>query len=192
SRAIDPTTLSSANFYATDTTGARIAATIVPSDDGMSAMLFFTNPLPGASTLTLVVDGSTIQAADGSPLDAAGSGTPGSKLTSTFTTVSESLVPGTTLAGIIADPGPDNQPMTRDDVRNGPDGVLGTGDDVYLNPIAGTKVFIIGHENQAVTSDAQGRFSLASVPVGDVKLVVDGRTATNAPTGIFYPEMVFD
>src|SRR5262249_12147303 len=49
SRAIDPTTLTSSNFFATDTTGAQIAATIVPSDDGTYAWLFFTNPLPGAS-----------------------------------------------------------------------------------------------------------------------------------------------
>ena len=44
------------------------------------AWLFFTNPMPGGSTITVTVDGSTIRAADGSLLDATGSGTPGSKL----------------------------------------------------------------------------------------------------------------
>jgi hypothetical protein len=192
SRPIDTTTLTGANFFAADSTGAKIAATIVPADDGTYAWLFFKAPLPGASTITLTVDGSTIKAADGSKLDAAGSGVPGSKLTTTFTTVSETTVPGTTLSGIVADPGPDLQPMTRDDVRNGPDGILGTADDVYLLPIAGVKVYVLGHEDQAVFTDAQGRFSFASVPTGDVKLAIDGRTATAPPAGFFFPEMVMD
>ena len=138
------------------------------------------------------MDGSTIKAADGSLLDAADDGTAGSTLISTFTTVSTAAVPGTTLSGIMADPGPDGQPGTRDDVRAGADGILGTADDIYLDPIAGATVYIVGLENQAVTSAANGSFSLTNIPAGDVKLVVDGRTATNAPSGVFYPEMVFD
>jgi hypothetical protein len=31
-----------------------------------------------------------------------------------------------------------------------------------------------------------------NVPAGNVKLAIDGRTATNAPAGVFYPEMVMD
>src|SRR5262249_31937768 len=100
SRPINPATLSSANFYATDTTGTPTPATIVPSEDATYAWLFFTNPMPGASTITLTVNGSTIQAADGSVLDAAGTGTPGSVLTQSFTTVTEAIVPGTTLTGV--------------------------------------------------------------------------------------------
>ena len=46
SRPIDPTTLDSSDFYATDTTGAVVPATVVPSDDGTFAWLFYTNPLP--------------------------------------------------------------------------------------------------------------------------------------------------
>ena len=192
SRPIDTTTLSGSNFYATDTTGAVIPATVVPSDDGTFAWLFFTNPLPGASTITITVDGSTIKAADGSLLDAADIGTPGSNLTQQFTTVSTAAVPGTTLSGIVADPGPDDKPGTLDDVKPGPDGVLMTADDIYLNPIVGATVYILGEEQQAVVSGPDGSFSLTSVPSGDVKLVIDGRTATNAPSGVFYPEMVFD
>src|SRR5262249_25531352 len=58
--------------------------------------------------------------------------------------------------------------------------------------IAHVKVFIIGQESQAVFTDAQGRFTFASVPAGDVKLVLDGTTATNAPAGFYFPEMVMD
>jgi hypothetical protein len=192
SRPVDPTSLTGNNFYATDTTGAKLPANIVVRDDNTAAWLFFTTPMPGASTITVTVDGSSIRAADGSALDAAGDGTPGSTLTFSFTTVSLAGLPGTSLTGVLVDPGPDLKPNTTDDVRRGPDGVLMTGDDVYLNPIANVRVYILGLEGQAVFTDAQGRFTLPSVPSGDVKLVLDGRTATNAPTGCYFPEMVMD
>jgi hypothetical protein len=54
------------------------------------------------------------------------------------------------------------------------------------------KVWILGLEGQAVLTDAQGRFHFGAVPVGDVKLGIDGRTATNAPAGVYFPEMVMD
>ena len=85
-----------------------IPTTIVPSDDGTYAWLFPTNPMPGASVVTLTVDGSKIKTTDGTLLDAAGTGTPGSVLTETFTTVSTANVPNTSLSGIVADPGPDD------------------------------------------------------------------------------------
>lgn len=192
SRAILRTSLRADNFYATDTTGTKLLAHVVFSDDNMSAWLFFTSPMPGASTVTVTVDGSTIQAADGSQLDAAGTGTPGSKLTFNFSTVSLASLPGTSLTGRLADPGPDLKPNTIDDVRRGPDGVLMTGDDVYLNPIANVRVYILGQEDQAVFTDAQGRFTLPSVPSGNVKFVLDGMTAINTPAGCYFPEMVMD
>ncbi len=192
SRAIDKTTLNGNNFFATDSTGTRLPANIAVSDDNTYAWLFFTNPMPGGSTVTVTVDGSTIRAADGSRLDAARTGTPGSKLVSRFTTVSLAGLPGTSLTGIVADPGPDLKPGTTDDVRRGPDGVLLTADDVYLNPIAHVKVFILGQESQAVFTDAQGRFTLANVPAGDIKLALEGTAATNAPAGCYFADMVMD
>ena len=69
--------------------------------------------------------------------------------------MSETPVPGTTLTGIIADTGPDLIPDTRDNVSAGPDHVLGTADDVYLRPIEGVQVYIIGQQAQAVTTDSQ-------------------------------------
>ncbi|MGH7135811.1 MAG: Ig-like domain-containing protein, partial [Pirellulales bacterium] len=188
SRAIDTSTLTSADFYATDSTGAVVPSTIVPSQDGTFAWLFFTSDLPGASTVTITVDGSQIKDAAGNLLDADDSGMPGSVLMSSFTTVNVAGQPDTTvytsldqtqptvntgasLTGIVADPGPDLQPGTKDDVAAGPDGVLMTADDVYKLPIAGVKVYIIGHEDQAVFTDANGRFTFNNVPTGDVKLV---------------------
>ncbi|MEQ1844318.1 MAG: Ig-like domain-containing protein, partial [Nitrospira sp.] len=193
SRSINPTTLNANNFYATDSTGTKLAATIVPSQDGTFAWLFFTNPMPGGETITLHVDGTTILGAtDGQALDADGNGTSGGIFTSTFSTVSLMPIPGTTITGRVFDPGPDLKPMTFDDIRAGADGILHTPDDVFLNPIAHAKVFIVGLESQAVFTDAQGNFTLTNVPGGNVKVAVDGRTATNAPVGIFFPEMVMD
>ena len=106
SRPVDPTTLTADSFYATDASGAVVPATIVPFADGTAAWLFFNNPLPGASTITLHVQGELIKGTDGSLLDAADTGTPGSDLTETFTTVSTTSVPGTTISGIVVDPGP--------------------------------------------------------------------------------------
>ncbi|MBX3670121.1 MAG: choice-of-anchor D domain-containing protein [Rhodocyclaceae bacterium] len=193
SRAVNTATLTPDSFYATDAAGTALAAIIVPAADKASAWLFFNSALPGSSSITLHVVGSKIRGlADGQFLDAANSGVTGSELLASFTTVSTTAVPGTVLTGKLVDPGPDLQPMTFDDVRAGPDQILHTADDVYLNPIAHVKVFILGRESEAVFTDAQGNFTLSNVPAGDVKVAVDGRTATNAPAGYYFPEMVMD
>ncbi|WP_165421849.1 Ig-like domain-containing protein, partial [Rhizobium ruizarguesonis] len=192
SRPVDLSTLTGNSLFATDTTGAKIPATIVPFADATGAWLFFNNPLPGASAITLHLDGNAIKGLDGALLDADGDGAPGGVFAGSFTTVNTAVVPGTTITGRVFDPGADLQPMTFDDVRAGPDQILHTTDDVYLNPIAGVKVFILGHENEAVFTDASGNFTLTSLPTGDVKVAFDGRTATNAPAGFFFPEMVMD
>ena len=192
SRAVNTATLTGDSFYATGPDGGKVPASIVPAADGTYAWLFFNSPLPGGSLITLHVVGSSIRgASDGSFLDAAGSGHAGSSLTTSFTTVSLSSVVGTKLVGRVVDPGPDLVPMTFDDVRRGPDGILHTADDVYLNPIANAKVTILG-TGQVVYTDATGYFEFNNAPIGDVKLAVDGRTATNSPNGAFWPEMVMD
>ncbi len=199
-RSVDPSTLNANNFFATDTAGEKLAATIVPANDGSFAWLFFASPMPGASTITIHVDGSSIFAEEdaGEPpalrmkLDADGDGEAGGMLEYQFTTVSLAPLPGTSLSGILADPGVDLKPGTFDDVRPGPDGVLMTADDLYLRPIAGATLFILGLENETVITDAQGRFTFNSIPAGNIKFAIDGRTATNAPDGIYFPEMVMD
>src|SRR6185295_18788815 len=158
-------------------------ATIVPSADDTFVWLFPSQPMPGASLITLTIDGGSnaspgIRTASGQLLDADGDGTPGGRTTITFTTVGNAAVPNTTLTGIIADPGPDLQPGSFDDERAGPDGVLMTRDDLYLNRLVGATVYILGRESEAVVTGADGSFTLTHVPTGSVKLVVNGRTAT--------------
>jgi hypothetical protein len=192
-RPVNTSSLNALNLFATGPTGEPIAATIVPASDGSFAWLFFADPLPGGASVTLQIDGSTIHAlGDGLALDADGDGTPGGIAQAMFTTVSVAPLIGASLIGRVIDPGRDLKPMTFDDIRPGPDGTLHTSDDVFLNPIAGARVFILGRENEVVTTDSAGRFHFDAVPVGDVKVVIDGRTATNAPAGFYFPEMVMD
>ncbi len=192
-RAVNTATLTADSFYATGPDGSKLEASIVPSDDGTYAWLFFKNPMPGGARITLHVDGSKIRAAaDGAFLDADGNGVAGGTMTRSFTTVSTTSLAGTKLVGRVVDPGADLLPMTFDDIRRGPDGVIYTPDDVFLNPIAHAKVYILGQEDRVVYTDANGWFELDGVPSGNVKVAIDGRTATNAPNGVFFPEMVMD
>ncbi len=47
-------------------------------------------------------------------------------------------------------------------------------------------------EDSPVYTDANGRFTFESAPIGDVKLAVDGRTATGISPTLYFPEMVLD
>jgi hypothetical protein len=66
SRPVNPSTLTTSSFYATDSTGIVQAATIVPITDSAGnttgAWLLFNNPLPGASTVTLHVAATSSRA----------------------------------------------------------------------------------------------------------------------------------
>src|SRR5262249_19139283 len=147
----------------------------------------------GAAMITMHVEGDVIHAAgDGALLDGDSDGTPGGEFTWSFSTVSLTGVTGTSLSGTLADPGPDLKPGTLDDVKRGPDGVLMTADALYTNPIAHVKITIAGLEDQSVFTDDTGHFELHDIPAGHIKLVVDGLTATSAPVGFYYPEMVMD
>ena len=161
--------------------------------NGTWAWLFFDAPMPGSSQITVTVDGGLIRAAaDGVFLDADGDGQAGGLRQTVFTTVGQTAVTGTKIIGRVVDPGPDLEPMTFDDIRRGADGVIHTDDDEFLLPIAHAKVFILGRENAFVYTDDNGFFELDNVPAGTVKVAIDGRTATNAPQGVFFPEMVMN
>jgi len=193
SRPVNAASLTANSLFASGPDGTKLAASIVPASDGSFAWLFFDAPMPGGAQITVHVDGGLIRAAvDGAFLDADNNGEPGGVQRVSFTTVSSTPVTGTRIVGRVFDPGPDLKPMTFDDIRRGPDGVIHTPDDVFLLPIAHAKVFILGHEERFVFTDANGRFELNGVPAGDVKVAIDGRTATNTPAGLFFPEMVMD
>jgi len=192
SRPVDGATLTDANFFAS-LSGQKVPATIVPADNGTFAWLFFKNPMPSAAQIDVTVDGTSIRSAGTNELlDADGDGRAGGVTHFTFTTVSLTPVAGTSLTGIVLDPGPDGKPRTADDVQPGPDSRFGTTDDEALHPLAGVQVYLLGRENQIVTTDASGKFHFDSVPVGNVKVAINGRSALAVPAGIYYPELVMD
>jgi hypothetical protein len=185
-RQIDTSTLNSNNFYASFA-GKKLPATIVPASNGTFAWLFFSpQGMPNSCQITVTVDGSTITNLLGEQLDADGDGVPGGSISFNFSTVSVAPVPGTYLSSLIVDPGPDLIPRTADDVSLGPNGYN------YLLPIAGVQVYILGLESNVAYTDTNGFFMLSNMPVGDVKIVLDGRTATHPPTNYYFPEMVMD
>src|SRR5262245_17590529 len=191
SEPVNPASLGNETFFAT-AGGVFQDANIVPANDGSFAWLFFKRALPAGADVRVTLDGSGIVSKRGELLDADGDGTAGGMMQFSFRTVSTAALPGTSLSGIVVDPGPDFIPRTDDDLRAGPDGKLGTADDVFLLPIAGVKVYLLGRENEVVRTSANGRFHFDAVPVGDVKVVIDGTTATNSPAGMYFPEMVID
>ncbi len=182
---IIPATLNSNNFYASFA-GQKLPAHIVPANDGTFAWLFFETNMPNASQIQVLVDGSAISVISGEILDADADGAPGGLFKFNFSTVSVVGIPNTVVSSLIVDPGPDLIPRTADDVSFGGNGFN------YLLPIAGVKVYVLGMENNVAYTDANGRFTLTNMPVGDVKVVLDGLTATNAPAGYYFPEMVMD
>ncbi len=188
SKAVDLATLTDATFFAT-AAGEALPANIVVDPSGLFARLFFSAPMPGGTAVEVTVNGSAIlAAADGTLLDADGDGAPGGLLTFSFATVSTTPLPGTTLSGRLADAGPDLVPFTADDTLPGPDGQLGTPDDVILTPIADARIFVRGLEDDFVLTGADGTFHLDAVPGGTVALALVAESAA-APPGFTYPEM---
>lgn len=191
-RAVDPATLDSDSFYAVTATGERVPANITLLNDGTGAWMFFDEPLPGSTAIELIVDGDLIRAADGAALDGDADGAPGGALVQRFTTVALEGLETTTLTGRIVDPGADLFMMTPDDFTSGPGGVTDYANHQYRSPIEGAEVYVLGRPDLAVVTGADGSFELTGLPSGRVKIVVDGRTATNAPSDIYWPEMVLD
>ena len=57
--------------------------------------------------------------------------------------------------------------------------------------MAGVEVFLLGLDDDVQVTDENGRYTFDSVPGGNIKVELDGTTAT-APDGFFFPVMVSD
>ncbi|MEM6743413.1 MAG: hypothetical protein AAF676_06720 [Pseudomonadota bacterium] len=68
--------------------------------------------LPGATRVTLHLEGGRLSEMDGAPLDEDGDGSAGGDFAVGFSTLSGTATPGTTLVGRVLDTGPDLRPMT--------------------------------------------------------------------------------
>ena len=190
SKPVDPTSVTSETLFAAFG-DQKLPMRIVVANDGSFAWLFPQSPMPGAANIEVVVKGD-IRSADGESLDGDSNGAPGGDLSFRFSTVNLTPLLGTSLAGRLVDPGADLQPHTADDSEPGPDGRFGTADDVYLLPIRNVEVSVVGLPQTVVHTDSQGRFYIGAVPIGNVKIDTNGRTALNAPDGYYFPSMVMD
>jgi Bacterial Ig-like domain/Bacterial Ig domain/LVIVD repeat len=191
SEPVNAASLTAANFFAT-AGGAAVPASIVVDPGGMYARLFLNGPMPSGSEVTITVDGSTILAkTGGAMLDADNDRVAGGVRHFGFTTVSTFALPGTMLSGRIADAGPDLVPLTADDTEPGPDGLLGTPDDILLLPLTDVKLFFRGLEGAPVSTIAGGSFLFDAAPAGAVTLTIQGAFAT-APAGFTFPELNAD
>ena len=173
SNVVDATTLTDASFFASFS-GEKIPATIVPANDGSFAWLFFSQQLPLAANIEVTMVGDSVRNLAGDLLDGDGDGIEGGDLVFSFSTVSLQPLLGTSLTGIVMDPGADLQPHTEDDA-----------------PLAGVEVFLLGLEDNIRITDETGRFTFESVPGGNIKVDVNGMTATG-PGGVYFPSMVMD
>ena len=172
SKAVNPATLNGENLFATFG-GRKLATKIVPADNGRFAWLFFREPLPDASAIRVTVDGTSILPLEGEDaLDADRDSGPGGVLSVDFSTVSLVPLPNTTITGILIDPGVDRLPNTSDD-----------------EPIVGASVFLIGLEEYAQYTGADGTFKLDAVPGGSTKLAIAPQKATNTQPNTYFPEI---
>ncbi len=146
--------------------GARITARIEINSTGRKVTLFY-GLLPGDATITVTVDGDQITTG-GTPFDADDDGNPGGQLMFSFRTANLTPVPGTTACGRVF----------ASEVSDGGTNV----------PLAGVTITVDGAEdtlNAATGTD--GRFCLEDMPAGLVFVHINGSTATDPPSGYYYP-----
>ena len=165
---VDPNTVDANGVYAI-ANGGKLAGHIVVSATEKFATLYFENPLPAATEVRLVVDGSQIVGRDGLMLDADGDGVPGGVSTADFTTLPNTFIPGTSVFGRIYD------------------SYNRVGDQNI--PVVGATIFLDSNPEIKAVTDANGFFELTSpdgLPAPEFFVHIDGSTATNAPAGTKY------
>jgi hypothetical protein len=150
--------------------------------------------MPGGSQITLHVNGAAIRAAS----RMAPSWTP--TATARPVACSRQLSPPSAaprwpgprlVSARWSTPVPDLEPMTFDDIRPRRRRVIHTADDVFLPP-SPRQGLCPGPGGPLRLHRRRWQLRLTDVPAGTVKVAIDGRTATNAPAGVFFPEMVMD
>ncbi len=167
------TVLSSDVFWA-EAAGRRPLSRIELASDRRSATLFYLEPLPGSSRVTVVFEGDAVRDAANQPVDGDGDGRPGGRLVVPFETTSLTPVAATAVVGRVFASEP----------------VPGPGGPFVNRPLAGVTITVDGAEEtlRAVT-DAEGRFRLDPSPAGEFFVHVDGRTSPESrwPNGDYYP-----
>jgi hypothetical protein len=165
------------NFYAV-AAGRRILSRVELSTDRTKASLFYLEPLPGSSRVTVFFDGQGLADSLDRPLDPAGTGSPYSLKVISFDTLSLAPLTGTAVRGTVY----------ASELVPGPD----SGTNAVNKPLAGVTITVDGMEqNLRAVTDASGNFVLSPVPSGRFFVHIDGRTASDPAAGIHYPDMAF-
>ncbi|MBK9139066.1 MAG: hypothetical protein IPM17_09940 [Verrucomicrobia bacterium] len=166
-------TVTTTNFHAGF--GARqFLSRVELSADRRKATLFFLEPIPGGTRVTVEFDAGAVPGADGRPVDADGDGQPGGVHRFQYDTYSATPVTGTAISGVV---------YASEPVPPRPDGSTNL-------PLPGVTITVDGAEETLRTvTDAEGRFTLTNCPAGRFFVHVDGRTAVGSawPNGDYYP-----
>lgn len=160
-----------ANSFFAGFGGRRLLTRTELSPDRRTLSLFYLEPLPGSTRVTVSLNGAGLTDNLGLPLDPDGDGQPGGTGYVQFNTLSVTPVAGTAVIGqvfaaaLIAD--------ANGQQRN--------------HPLAGVTITV--EETLRTVTDAEGRFTLEPVPAGRFFVKIDGRTAkeSNYPGGPYYP-----
>lgn len=158
--------------------GRRFLSRVELSGDRRRATLFYLEPLPGSSRITVFLDSAGLKDYLGSPVDPSGNGRPGSVHAIEFDTLSTSPLPDTAVIGRVF----------ASELVPGPD----TGTNAVNKPLAGVTITVDGMEETLRTvTDAGGNFTLSPVPAGRFFVHIDGRTAVDEAAGIRYPDRAY-
>ncbi|MBM3847496.1 MAG: hypothetical protein FJ405_14590, partial [Verrucomicrobia bacterium] len=174
SRPIDATNLLSTNALRASLSGRRILTRTELSADRTAARLFYLEPLPGNSRVTVVLDGDFLTDHTGTAVDGDGNGQPGGQRTLNYSTLNSAPVPNTSISGRVF----------ASELVSGPNG-----QGVVNRPLEDVYISVDGMEGLFTFTDADGNFTLSPCPAGRFFVHVDGRTATgsNWPEGDYYP-----
>jgi|GEM_PF-4323707 len=159
---IVPATLTTNSFYLL-AGSERVPGRVVVSSTRRFATFFYDQPLAASTEFRIVVDGDTIQLANGSLFDGDEDGTPGGVGYFDFRSLPITRIPNTSVFGFVKD--------------------SNTG-----APLAGVTIRVDAFPAANVVTDASGRFELMDMPAPDFFVHIDGSTAS-APSGFTYPNV---
>lgn len=171
------TVLTGTNFYA-GFGGRRLLTRIELSSDRTRGSLFYLEPMPGSTRVTVVFDGTGLYDESDRPLDMDGDGVPGGFATIQFDTLNLTGLTGTSVIGRVF----------ASELMPGPD----TGTNAVNRPLEGVTITVDGNEQELrTTTDAHGNFILSPAPPGRFFVKIDGRTAKGSqwPNGAYYPSV---
>ena len=155
-------------FYA-EGGGRKLLTRVELSGDRLKATLFFLEPVPASTRVTVTFNGTGINDLLSRAIDPEGDGNAGGVFTYTYDTAPITPVIGTGIIGHVyaSEKGPGENDV----------------------PLPGVLVRVVGSETLFTFTAADGSFNLNPCPAGRFFVEVDGRTSalSNFPDGGYYP-----